>query len=109
MTERNQNNVDKFKTIFSYLPLYNIYLFLTEDKNKSKELFVHIKYSLMIFGIFIILYIIFWILFLWFLQPILVLAYIWIILFIMYKINAWDKVDFKVLDDLEKNIKNKFK
>lgn len=108
MSYRQHSNPDNFKIMLAYIPFVNVYLFFTEDNIKSKELFIHIRYSLMIFWIFILASSIFSI-FLPFFQPILILAYVWIIWYIIYKINIWAKIDFKILDDLEKNIKSKLK
>jgi len=92
----NQNN--NIKYALCYVPLLAIIINFIETK-KDDKLRKHIKIALILFGIYIVLFFLFWIFsFGW----LITFIYFIISFYLWYRIYSWEEIDFL------KKIENKF-
>jgi len=101
-----KNNKNNFKYAICYIPLIAIFLFFIE-KNANDEYKKHIKYWVMLFVLYVVTTTILNVLWLWWLNWFVVLAYIIISLYLWYKTYNWEKVDVEILNDISEKIENK--
>lgn len=104
MSKDSNNNL---KYALCYIPLVSFIIIFIEEK-KDEELKKHIKRSLILFLIYIVLSTIIWYIS-FFLSWLIALAYIVISIILGFKTYNWDKSDIKILNEIEEKIKDTFK
>lgn len=104
MDENKQTN-ENLKYALCYVPVVAIILFYVE-KNKTAILEKHIRYGMVIFWAYIVL----WILASWLFKWLLGFFYIWVSIYMWYKTYIWESVQIKFIDDFfDKSKSNKSK
>lgn len=110
MTKQNTelSGGDKFKNALCYIPLVAFILFFTEN-NKSAEFLKHVKYGVILFVTYAVLYIILGFAFLWSFRGILGLLYIGISGYLFYKAYKGQEIKLEYIDTAEKKVKDHMK
>lgn len=103
-TKKEKWNGQQIKNVLCYIPVVAFVLYFTEDK-KSLSFNRHIRYWMILFGVFIVLTIFMRSIFL----SLLVLIYIWVSAFLAYKAYIWEDVYFKFIDNIFEEEKTKSK
>jgi len=99
-------NKDNFKYAITYIPLVAFFFYFAES-NRSEEFNKHIKYWMVLFLWYAVLSIVFRILLLWWLTPLLFVAYLWVSGVLAYKAYNWEKVEVEILDEIWDKIQEK--
>ena len=102
----SENNKENFKNAICYIPLVAFFLYFTE-KNNSIENKKHIKYWMLLFAVYAITTTVLNVLLIWWLNWLVVLAYIGISIFLWLKAYNWEKVDVEILDNISDNFGEK--
>jgi len=96
-------NKDTLKYGLSYIPLVAFFFHFTEKKI-SITFRKHLNYWMILFLVYVVWTIVLKVLFLYILMPLLIIAYIWLSLFLGYKAYNWDDIQVDILDDIEEKI-----
>jgi hypothetical protein len=100
--------VDRFKNALCYVPLVAFILFFTEN-HKSTEFLKHIKYGVILFVAYAVIYIVFGFMFLWAFRGILGLLYLGISGYLFYKAYNGQDIKLEYIDKAEKKVKENMK
>ncbi|MCD5385360.1 hypothetical protein LRZ95_01690 [Candidatus Gracilibacteria bacterium] len=100
----SENNKENFKNAICYIPLVAFFLYFTEKKT-TEEFKKHIKYGMMLFIIYVITTTVLSVLWMGWLNGLVVLAYIGISIFLGFKAYNGEKVDVKILNDISDKFK----
>lgn len=97
---------DNLKSTLCYIPLVAIGMYFLEE-DKSERLKKHINYWIILFVWLVIINIVLNAIFLGFFTLFTTLWYIWISVFLWFKVYNWEAIDVEILDNIEKKVKNK--
>ena len=97
---------DNLKYALTYIPLVAFFFYFVEE-NKTEEFKKHIKYAIVLFLWYVIISIILWVLFLWWLKPILLIVYLVFSIVLWYKAYNWEEVEVDILDDIWDKLQEK--
>ena len=91
----DNKNPQNVKNTLCYIPIVAFVLYFTEEK-KTKEFETHIRYGMVLFGVFIVLTLFLRSIFLW----VLFLVYLGISAYLSYKAYIWEDVKIGFIDDI---------
>ncbi len=100
------NKKENLKYAIAYIPLVAFFLYFTE-KNISDEYKKHLKYAMLLFGIYVVISTVLRLMWMWWLVPMVFVVYLLASWFLAFKAYSWEKVEIDALDNLWNSIEEK--
>ena len=102
----SENKRQNLKYALVYIPLAAFFFYFIEE-NKSEEFKKHIKYAMVLFLGYIVLSIVLRIMWLYWLIPLLFVAYLVVSWILWYKAYSWENVEVEILDEIWDKLQEK--
>ncbi len=102
----SENKKQNLKYALAYIPLVAFLFYFTED-NKTEEFKKHLKYAMVLFLAYVVLSIVLRIMWLYWLIPLLFVAYLVVSWILWYKAYSWEEVEVEILDEIWDKLQEK--